>query len=188
MKRRIRQQIRQQLAAMDEMVRYTRSLAACKRLTSQGEFTEADVIMLFLAMPDEVQTVAAALSAWQMGKTVVVPKVSWEHLRMQPVEIKGLDTEMTVTQHGLTEPVEGQPVPVEMIDLVVVPALAFDRSGHRLGRGAGFFDRFLSQPDCRALSCGLAFHEQLVDTLPIEPHDHPVDMLVTDEEVIRFGR
>lgn len=187
MKSEIRKQVRQRLATLDGMTRYARSLAACKHLTSQGEFTQAEVVMIFLSLPDEVETAALALSAWQMGKTVVVPKISWEHCRILPVEISSLETGMVTTRHGLSEPADGQPMPVNMIDMLVVPGVAFDRHGHRLGRGVGFYDRFLSQPDCRASVCGLAFHEQVVDTLPIEPHDRPVNMLVTDEEVLRFN-
>lgn len=186
MKRKIRQEIRQRLAQMDDTVRYARSLAACKRLTTLGEFLQADVVMLYLSLPDEVQTATIALAAWQMGKTVAAPKISSEHLRILPVEVTSLDTNMTPNRFGVNEPAEAEPVPLEMIDLIVVPALAFDRHGHRLGRGAGFYDRFLSQPECRACTCGLCFHEQVVDQLPNEPHDRQVNMLVTDEETLRF--
>lgn len=188
MKAEIRKEIRRRLASLDEMARYTRSLAACKRLTAQGEFIRADVVMIYLSLSDEVETATIALAAWQAGKTVVAPKTVWEHKKLLPVEITTLDTGMAPDRHGLLDPVEAQPIPVSMIDLIVVPALAYDRTGRRLGRGAGFYDRFLCQPDCRAVKCGLAFHEQVLPELPCELHDYPVDMLVTDEEVLRFER
>ncbi len=168
------------------MVRYARSLAACKHLVQQPEFLSADVVMIFLSLPDEVDTAALALAAWQMNKTVCAPQVLWEHRRMMPVEITSLDTNMRVSQHDVQEPIEGRPIPLEMLDLVVVPGVAFDRHGRRLGRGGGFYDRFLAQNGLAAKSCGLALREQLVDDLSAEPHDQSVKMIVTDEEVLRF--
>jgi 5-formyltetrahydrofolate cyclo-ligase len=66
--------------------------------------------------------------------------------------------------------------------------MAYDRQGGRLGRGGGYYDRFLGQPGLRAVRCGLAFAEQVVDELPTAPHDQPVDIVVTDQEVLRFNR
>ncbi len=188
MKNKLRKQMRQSLLDMDPMSRYARSLAACKHLTHLKEFVAADVVMIFLSLDDEVDTGAAALAAWQMGKTVCAPKVSWEHHRLTPMEIHSLDTGITTGRHGVSEPEDGQPVPLEMIDLVVVPGLLFDRTGQRLGRGGGFYDRFCAHAEVRALTCGLAFADQLVDHLDTESHDHPVDKLVTDEEVLDFRR
>ena len=188
MKDRIRQEISRRLAHVDPISRYARSLAACKHLTGLDEFLKADVVMIFLSMPKEVDTVALALAAWQMNKTVVAPKVFWKHRRMIPIEITSLDTGLEIGRHGVPEPRDDNPALVATIDLIVVPGVAFNRKGCRLGRGGGFYDRFLAHDDCRALTCGLAFKEQIVDELPVESHDQPVEMLVTDEEVLRFGR
>jgi 5-formyltetrahydrofolate cyclo-ligase len=81
----------------------------------------------------------------------------------------------------------GRPMPVSFIDLVIVPGLGFTQSGYRIGRGMGFYDRFLSQPDFLGLSCGLAFDEQVLDTLPILDHDMPLSMLATDRGLRRFA-
>ncbi|NLF30300.1 MAG: 5-formyltetrahydrofolate cyclo-ligase [Planctomycetes bacterium] len=187
MKRQIRQQIREALAAMDPMTRYARSLAACKHLTCTETFRRADVVMIYLSMADEVDTAAIALAGWQAGKTIAAPSISWEHHRLTPIEIASLEAGVVPGRHGVPEPpAHGQPVPIEMIDLVVVPGLAFDRRGRRLGRGGGFYDRFLSHPECVATTFGLAFHEQVVDELACEDHDHPVDHLATDEKVYDF--
>ncbi|NQU75770.1 MAG: 5-formyltetrahydrofolate cyclo-ligase [Planctomycetes bacterium] len=188
MKNRIRQEIRQRIAGLDQMVRYARGLAACKHLTCQEEFLKADVVMIFLSMPDEVDTTPVALAAWQMDKTVLAPAISWQHRRLTPMEITSLETGIKTIHHAIPEPTENRPVTIEMIDLIIVPALAYDRTGHRLGRGHGFYDRFLAHDECHARTCGLILREQLVDSLPVQPHDISVDMVVTDEDVLRFNR
>ncbi len=77
-------------------------------------------------------------------------------------------------------------VPLAIIDMVVIPGMAFDRNGFRVGRGRGFYDRFLSQQDFQGVRCALCFHEQLLnETIPSEPHDIPMDLIVTDREVVR---
>jgi 5-formyltetrahydrofolate cyclo-ligase len=68
----------------------------------------------------------------------------------------------------------------------VVPGLAFDRQGNRLGQGAGFYDRFLATDGMRATTCGLAFAEQMIDSVPVGPDDWPMDVVVTDHEMLRF--
>jgi len=95
----------------------------------------------------EVDTMPLVLKCFQAGKTVAVPTVSWDQRRMLPVEITSLQTGMTTSGHGIREPVGCKPVPVEFIDLVIVPGIGFTRTGFRIGRGMGFYDRFLSLPD-----------------------------------------
>ena len=77
-------------------------------------------------------------------------------------------------------------MPIEEIDLVVAPALGFDKEGNRLGRGGAFYDRFFANEQLIASRCGFAFAEQLVDSVPVEERDEPVDFLVTDKEVLYF--
>ena len=173
---------------MTESSRHTKSAAACGLLASSREFSVARVVMLYLTMPTEVDTSQLALRAWQAGKTVVVPKVSWDQRRMLPVEITSLATaDMTTSGNGVREPVAGNPVPVRDIDLVIVPGLGFSAAGYRIGRGMGFYDRFLAQEDFIGVSCGLAFEEQIVGDLPILDHDMPLSMLATDTGIRRFA-
>jgi 5-formyltetrahydrofolate cyclo-ligase len=182
----IRKALRATLALITEAQRHQKSVAACGNLIRTPEFKAARTVMLYLSTPTEVETAPLALRCWQEGKTVVVPKVSWDQRRMLPVEITTLQTGMTTTGPGIKEPIAGKPIPTEYIDLVVVPGLGFTPTGHRIGRGMGFYDRFLALPEFSGLSCGLAFQEQIVDTLPVLAHDIPLGMLVTDQSVRRF--
>jgi 5-formyltetrahydrofolate cyclo-ligase len=143
--------------------------------------------MMYLSLPHEADTSEAILQAWQLGKIVAVPKISWQQRHMIPVQINSLETGFATEASGLRNPIGGVPVPFEEIDLVVTPALGFDRKGNRLGRGGSFYDRFFTNKELKAPRCGFAFAEQVVDSIPVTERDEPVDFLVTDEEIIYFS-
>lgn len=187
MKAQVRKQMRQALGGIEAEAAAAKSRAACARLAGRQEFRDARVVMLYLHIAHELDVAALALAGWQDDKTILVPKVNYEQRHMIAVEIRSLDTDLAIDPYGVREPITGEPCPEGEIDLVAVPALAFDRAGNRLGRGAGFYDRFLSQPDVRAMTCGIGFAEQVLDELPVQNHDVPLKMLVTDEEVLRFS-
>jgi 5-formyltetrahydrofolate cyclo-ligase len=183
----LRRELREKIAAMTLQQRHIKSLAACTLLAGAPEFAQARVVMLYLSTPEEVDTAPLALRCWQAGKSVVVPKVSWDQRRMLPVEISTLQTGITSTGPGIREPIAGKPIPLDLIDLAIVPGLGFSVTGHRIGRGMGFYDRFLAQSDFVGRSCGLAFEEQIVEALPVLDHDMSLSMLVTDSGIRRFA-
>jgi 5-formyltetrahydrofolate cyclo-ligase len=186
LKKELRTTLRAKLGAITPEELRTRSAAACRLLCEQPEFRKAEVIMITLSLPHELDTTPLALRAWQDGKRLLAPKVSWEQRRMLPVEIRSLISDVRESPTGIREPVVGIPFPVADIDLVIVPGLGFDAAGNRLGRGRGFYDRFLSHPDFVGVACALGFEEQFVEKVPVSPHDIPVHMLVTDKTVRRF--
>jgi 5-formyltetrahydrofolate cyclo-ligase len=183
----IRRELRKRLAAMTDPQRQSKSLAATNFLTASPEFAAARVVMLYLSTHQELDTAPLALKCWQTGKTVVVPKVSWDQRRMLPVEITSLQTNMTTSGPGVREPVSGQPIPLNLIDLVIVPGIGFSTDGHRIGRGMGFYDRFLALPEFIGLSCGMGFEEQIVPKLPVLDHDMSLSMLCSDTGIRRFA-
>src|SRR3954464_3653289 len=182
----IRRKLRETLAMMTESTRHAKSVAACSLILASPEFAAARVVMVYLSTPTEVDTANIALRAWKTDKTVVVPKVSWDQRRMLPIEISSLHTAMTTTGPGVREPMSGNPIPPNLIDLVIVPGLGFTETGYRIGRGMGFYDRFLAQSEFLGISCGLAFSEQIVEHLPVLDHDVPLSMLATDKGLTRF--
>jgi 5-formyltetrahydrofolate cyclo-ligase len=113
---------------------------------------------------------------------------------MHAVEVSSFDDHiMEVDEHGVRMPVGGRLVVPETIDLVVVPALAYDPGGNRLGRGGGYYDRFLGRLRRSATKVGLAFDVQIIDDVPVEERDVQVDMIVTDRRAtamrhLRSGR
>lgn len=183
----IRAQMKQFLAGITPEERHRRSLAACRLLSETKHFRNAQLIMMFLSMDSEIETSTIALAAWKEGKSIAVPRTDWETRRMDPVEINSLETNMQTAGPGtisVREPVGGKVVPLDMIDLVVVPGLAFDRKGYRVGRGKGFYDRFLARKEFKGARCALCYHEQVIDSVPYEPHDMPMHLIVTDRETI----
>ena len=174
------------LLAIPSEQRSERSRKACRNLVSTEQFQNASTIMMFLSLPHEVDTSEAILHAWQLGKAVAVPKISWQQRHMIPVRINSLETGFSTGASGLRNPIAGMPVPFGEIDLVVTPALGFDKKGNRLGRGGSYYDRFFVNDELKAARCGFGFAEQIVESIPITEHDVPVDTIVTDEEIIYF--
>lgn len=182
-----RQRLRATLSELTAQTVEAASRRACHRVFELEDFARAEVVMVFLSLPTEVDTSSLVLRCWRDRKRVLAPKVSWEQRRMLPVEIRSLTDDLTSTEFGLREPAAGDPVPMSMIDLIIVPGLAFDESGNRLGRGRGFYDRFLAHAEPRTVACGLVFEQQVVERLPIGPLDRPVHILVTEEKTRRFS-
>jgi 5-formyltetrahydrofolate cyclo-ligase len=184
----LRQELQKILAGISAEQRKEKSRRACRKLIATPEFQNASTVMMYLSLPHELDTSEAILTAWQMGKTVVVPKISWQQRHMIPVQINSLETGFSEEVLGLRNPTTGAPVPFEEIHLVVAPGLGFDRKGNRLGRGGSYYDRFFSNKELKAVKCGFAFAEQVKEEVPVTEHDVPVDMLVSDEEVLYFGK
>jgi 5-formyltetrahydrofolate cyclo-ligase len=186
----LRLKLRKSLERINKEQRAQKSKKACQNLISTPQFQDASVIMMFLSLPDEIDTTEAIQHGWHEGKTIIVPKVYWEEKYMIPVKIDSFDDAFSTEVAGLRNPVTDESVPLEQIDLVVTPALGFDRTGHRIGRSGGFYDRFFSNEKLRAKKCGFGFKEQVLETdlVPAAVTDVPVDFLVTDEQIIYFDK
>ncbi len=135
-------------------------------------FKSSKNIMLFASLPDEIPT-HAVIGRWAESKNIYLPRVNGDDLdliRYEPgVLHKG--------SYDIMEPEGDNTVSPEILDLIIVPGVAFDRHGNRLGRGKGFYDRFLSQ--AHATTIAVCLDCQLVDHIPTEPHDLPAQFVVT---------
>lgn len=185
-KAQLRRELMDCLLAISPEQRSEKSRKACNNLISTAHFQEASTVMMFVSLPHEVDTSEAILHAWQLGKIVAVPKISWQQRHMIAVQINSLETGFSTSASGLRNPISGVPVPYSEIDLVVTPMLGIDKKGHRLGRGAAYYDRFFANPELKAVRCGFGFAEQLIDSVPTDDHDESIDMLVTDEQITYF--
>ncbi|MCP3906085.1 MAG: 5-formyltetrahydrofolate cyclo-ligase [Planctomycetes bacterium] len=180
----LRETMRERLAAMTKTERREASSLACARLINLDEFKHASVVMLYMPLAAEVDTTAIAIRTFQTGKTICVPRVDWERRNMVAVEVSSFDDHyMETDEHGVRTPAGGRQLVPTSIDLIVVPALAFDTHGNRLGRGGGFYDRFLSRLRRTAKTVGLGYDIQIVDQVPADERDVQVGIVVTDRRV-----
>jgi len=119
-------------------------------------------------------------------KTLCLPRIRRENHSMTAHAVSDLKRDLVPVPFGFLQPKKTTPVvPLAQIDLILVPGIAFDLQGHRLGRGAGYYDRFLPRADLRAAVCALAFECQIVDAVPVGEHDWPLQLIFTEERVIR---
>ncbi|MBN1766375.1 MAG: 5-formyltetrahydrofolate cyclo-ligase [Sedimentisphaerales bacterium] len=186
LKKELRKQILKRMEKIPPEDLEKKSQSACDRLCNTEEFKQASVVMLFLSLPHEVDTSHVILHAFQQDKTVLVPCIDWDNRHLFPVKIHSLDCDMSHDRHGLRYPAKGEPMPIDEIDFIVAPGVGFDHQGNRLGRGGGFYDRFLAHDGFKGRVCGLTIEEQVVESMPVTDNDVPIDMLVTDRCIRRF--
>ncbi len=160
------------------------SRAVLKRLICLGPVQRASAMMAYLSFRSEVVTDGLILWGLKEGRRIAVPSCDPESRTLTPCLIGGLD-EVAASHYGIREPKSHlcRPLPPEALDVVIVPAVAFDRQGYRIGYGGGYYDRFLRQAP-QAARIGIAFACQIVDQIPAADHDIPMDGIVTGEGVI----
>lgn len=155
-----------------------------RRLAGLRDLREASTLMVFLSFGSEVRTDDLLRWGWGEGKRMVIPLCRPEERSLTPCLLCGF-AELSAGHYGIREPNPQsiRPVASEEIDAIIVPAVAFDRTGYRIGYGGGYYDRFLPAVP-RAVRIGAAFCCQIVAEIPADPYDVPVDRIVTEEETI----
>ncbi len=182
-KARLRQEVGKRLADLGQDEIRRRSALACGHLLDC--YPSPGTVMAYLAMPGEADP-AGAIALWRArGVTVAAPRVDWANRSMTPAVLTGERGQLVETRHGLREPGPDAPeLAIEDIGLLVVPGLAFSACRARLGRGGGFYDRFLSRLGSTTRTVGLVLSCQIVDEIPTEPHDRSVDAVVTEDGLV----
>ena len=166
----LRSEIRARITAMPEERRASESAEVVRHIVADEVWKGARSVLLFMPLPDEVRIRPLVDAAWAAGKSVALP--ASDAATGAYVARRVLSTaDLRPGRFGVLEPGAGCPVvPFSALDLVLVPGIAFDIAGNRLGRGRGFYDRMLAlSPD--AVSCGVGFDGQVVALVPVEPHD-----------------
>ena len=157
-----------------------------RKLVGLAEFRASRNILFFLSLPSEVQTDEMIRQALNLGKKVHVPLVDAQRRRLNISEISGLDIEFEEKRFGILEPGRAhlKIVPPETLDFVLVPGLAFDLNGGRIGYGAGYYDRFLKEVEGHAVPVGVAYDFQVQASIPQTQFDVPVQKILTEENSI----
>lgn len=214
LKKKIRQELLHKRKQLSNGEIQKRSEKICKQLVKLEEFQESKTVLIFVSMPDEVQTNCLFRAGLEQRKLLAVPIVqkkpeplllsalSESHIRellfSNPVDngntgdtlmerkVDSKNTNWTRSAFGILEPHQDtvRPVSISEIDLIVVPGLGFDKDGMRIGFGGGHYDRLLAKTHNSTLTVAVAFDFQIHNNIPHNDHDKKVDMVITDREVI----
>ncbi len=178
----LRQKIRAALEKISPAVRAVESIGLCERLEVQ--LRSARTILFFAPLPDEPDVWPLLEKFLAAGKICALPGYDPAAHNYSARRVVNLATDLAVGKFGVREPVARcAEIPLTGFDLVLVPGVAFDRHGHRLGRGRGFYDRILAAAS--GVKCGVAYDFQLREEIPTAPHDAPVDFMVTPARCVR---
>jgi 5-formyltetrahydrofolate cyclo-ligase len=172
---------------MSEIEAMNKSTKIAETLFDIPEFKCSRVIMLYIDFRNEVKTGEIIKLLLSQGKRVVIPITDIKNTKLIPSEIKEYPNDLVPGTWGIMEPKEDciRPIKIEEIDFVVVPGVAFDTLGNRLGYGGGFYDRFLPQTKNGAVFAALAFELQIRDEVYPEVHDQRVHYVITEDRLIK---
>lgn len=181
-KSRMRRAVLERRDALAAAQRQHRSQTLCARVLALGQWRAARVILATVAMGSEPDTALLLHKALEQGKTLVLPRVQRAEKSLGLYAVQDLSQDLLPGVWGILEPDPQRcaQISLSQVDLVVVPGVAFDQTGARLGYGAGYYDRLLARQECTAQTVAMAFDEQLVPRVPMDDHDQRVQLLLTD--------
>ena len=183
-RRAMRRELRERRAALSPEERAAVSAAVGSQLAKIAALSRSPVVGGYRAIRGEVDIDAALTRLHDDGAMVTVPRVSGDHMDFLPWTS---GSETITGSFGIDEPINGEPVQFSRHDVVLVPLVAFDETGQRLGQGGGFYDRAIAAAGAaRPLLIGVAHAFQQVRSVPVEAWDMPLDAVVTEERVHEF--
>ncbi|MCH1624932.1 5-formyltetrahydrofolate cyclo-ligase [Fredinandcohnia quinoae] len=179
----LRKEMKEHLQLIDDSFLKIWSKSITEKIITLPEWNHAKTIGITISGKHEVNTEELIKMAWKANRRVVVPKCIPSTKKLVFREITSF-SQLEVVFYGLKEPIEDQTKEVDQgdIDLLIVPGLRFTKEGYRLGHGGGYYDRFLTTYEGNTIS--LAFDIQIIDSLPIETFDLPVQKIITNEQMI----
>lgn len=175
-KQELRSRIREEKERLGEAQLLRMSTETARRLLVHPIIKATDTILLYHSLPDEVSTAGIIQSLNRDGKTVILPRVASDE--SMTLHVYTGDSDLIAGAYGIMEPAGATFTDYENITVAVVPGVAFDACGNRLGRGRGYYDRLLPRLT-HAYKIGLCFPFQLVGDVPVDPTDIPMNEIVT---------
>ena len=156
------------------------------RLFEFANFLESRIVLMYVGGNNEVPTDAILLRAYEYGKIVVLPAFETETFKMNLMKVDNLSKDIQDGPRGVAEPdpERCKRVPVEKIDIAIIPGIAFDEKGARIGTGRGYYDRLIPNLSITTRKVALALEEQVVPQIPMESHDKFVDIIITDKRIV----
>jgi 5-formyltetrahydrofolate cyclo-ligase len=184
MKEKLRKEIKEKRIKQTKEENRKKSKEIKEKLFSLKQYDDAKTILFYVSYNGEVYTHDMIKEAMQ-EKKIVVPISNKEKQTLDLSILESWD-DLLIGSYQILEPKKGcvKKIIIDDINLIIVPGVAFDIKGNRMGHGKGYYDRLLEKG--KAPIIGLCFEFQLVEKIPIEPHDKPVNILITEKRVIRF--
>ncbi len=173
-KRQIRKAIKAKKLNLNPDIARKKAGFVFAEIESMEQFKKAETVLAFWSLPDEIDT-HEFVTKWAGRKRIVLPVVVGDELELRL--FTGVEHMESGSGFGLMEPHTGLLVKPEEVDFAIIPGVAFDRKGNRLGRGKGYYDKTIPLLT-NAVKVGVAYEFQLIDSVPVSEHDKPVDLVI----------
>ena len=182
----LREEISKKVAALSAKEISEKTKAIETRLFDFANFLESKIALMYVNNNGEVHTGNILRRAYDYGKIVVLPAFNTENYDMTLLKVDNLDKDLQEGPRGILEPneIRCKIVPIERIDIAIIPAIALDEKGGRIGSGEGYYDRLIPRLAITTRKVALALEQQIVPQIPIESHDKHVDIIITEDRVI----
>ncbi|MBI2144532.1 5-formyltetrahydrofolate cyclo-ligase [Candidatus Woesearchaeota archaeon] len=187
-KGKIRKEMKKKRDAVTDDAVKEKSAAIMKKLITEEDFAEARTVLLYCSKGNEVQTEELIRLALKSGKRVILPITDLHEEKLELSEITAYPEDLKKGAFGIMEPKEITPVDESAIDAAIIPGLAFDTEGHRLGYGLGFYDKLIERLVRKRTNIsviGLAYESHVLKKLPRENHDREMGMIITESRTVR---
>ena len=185
-KNQIRSDIAKNLATLSNKDIAEKTKAIEKKLFEFANFLEAKIALLYVNSSHEVATGDILVRGYVYNKIVVLPAFNTETFEMRLMKVEDLEKDLVVGPRGTLEPdpTRCKTVPIDRVDIAIIPAIALDEKGGRIGSGEGYYDRLIPDLAITTRKVALALEDQIVQQVPIEFHDKHVDIIITDKRII----
>lgn len=185
-KSQIREEIAKKIAALSAKEIAEKTKAIENRLFDFANFLESKITLLYINNEYEVQTANILKRAFAFNKIVVLPAYNTQNFEIELKKVDNLEKDLCMGPRQILQPDETscKVVPIDKIDIAIIPAVALDEKGGRIGSGKGYYDRLIPRLAITTRKVALAFEDQIIAQVPIESHDKHVDIIITEDRVI----
>lgn len=185
-KEEIRNDIAKRLAALADSAVEAKARQIEKKLFEFANFLEANVVLLYINSAREVISRDIIKRCFDYNKIVILPAFDIDTYEIKLMKVNNLETDLKLGPRGIYEPNETRcnVVPIECIDIAIIPGTAFDEKGGRIGSGEGYYDRLIPKLSITTRKVALAFENQITQQIQMESHDKHVDIIITEKRII----
>ena len=182
----IRNNIAKTLAVLSDREIEEKTTRIENRLFEFANFLEANIVLFYINSTSEVNTIKMIERCLTLKKIVILPAFNTTKYEMKLIKIDDMDTDLILGPRGILEPDSSRcnVVPIECIDIAIIPGVAFDEKGGRIGSGDGYYDRLIPKLSITTRKVALSFENQIISQIQMESHDKYVDIIITEKRII----